>query len=145
MIPPTWQHSHAGPVSPQLARVTQVLFHLGQQVSGPQGYSRVVPAIRRQQSRLVHGKPAEGQRHVATAIGDALDTYFKRRVEAAMNCGELPRDLHVAGTRGKGPDVVWEAELAGWDLTSAEAGRDHVDRDAIRRPNYLHYYWVLGY
>ncbi len=145
MIPPTWQHSHAGPVCPQLARVTQVLFRIAQQVSGPQAYARVIPVIRRQASRLVHDKPVKGQRHVATAIGDALDTNFKRRVEAAKISGELPCDLRVAGPRGRGPDLVWESELAAWDLTSAEAGRDHVDRDALRRPNYLHYYWVLGY
>lgn len=145
MIPPTWQHHHAGPVSPRLARVTQVLFRIAQQVTGPQGYARVIPQIRQQGPRLVHDKPGKGQRHVATVIGDLLDTNFKSRIEAAQLCGDLPRDLRVAGTRGKGPDVVWEAELAAWDLTSAEAGRDHVDRDTKFRPNYLHYYWVLGY
>lgn len=144
-IPATWQSPHALPVNQELARVTETLHRIAESVTGPKGYGRAARAVADHPVPLVHGIPAKGQQHVSTVIGNSLDDQFKSKVRQAIKRGELPPDLKVAEVRGKGPDILWEQQLAAWDLTTAEGGRDHILRDTVRRPSYLHYYWVLGY
>ena len=88
-------------------------------------------------------KKSLGKEKIWTFKGRYLDGHFKAKVESAIANGSLPQSLHVTKPGLKGPDI-WMDDVA-WDLTTAEQGEYHVNRDVLRDERGWSVYFVLGY
>jgi hypothetical protein len=83
-----------------------------------------------------------GNEPIAAFTGNKIDALFKDRVSYWQRIGRLPSSLQTAGP-GISPDF-W-LDRTGWDVTTAEQGRHHFERDVRPDPERWDAYFVLGY
>ena len=116
------------------AVITNTLYRILREVSFGK------PALRQ---RINYVKKNLGGQKIAAGTGNFIDNLFKTRVLSAKARGELPAILHVTERFERGPDV-WLDDIA-WDVTTAEQGRAHIDRDVIYDPTGWNVYFILDY
>jgi hypothetical protein len=114
-----------------------------------------IRAVKQDPNMVVMAPAREGHQSISALLGNVIDELFKDEVERAAARGELPPDLKVtvgAGTRGvppeqkRGPDAHIKFHRVAWDVTTAEQGREHVERDVLQRdPDAYDLYYVLAY
>jgi len=130
-VRPVW--SNREPTTEEI-KVTNTLYQI---------YQRVVTNRRLLAQQVDSVRTARGTQKIASFTGNIIDDIFKEQVLKAKARGEIPRDVHVTPKGIKGPDVWWER--VAWDITTAEQGRSHVERDVFRDPYRWDLYFVLGY
>jgi hypothetical protein len=92
--------------------------------------------------QVIAARSSLGSEPVQTFTGNRIDELFKRRVKYLQTIGRLPSNLQTA-TPGISPDF-W-VDRTGWDVTTAEQGRHHFQRDVRPDPDKWDAYFILGY
>ncbi len=131
VVRPVWANRN---LTPEEIQITNTLYEV---------FLKVVTERRSLIHQVKTLQQTRGKQRVATAMGNVIDDLFKRHVHAAIRRGDLPQDLRITPRGAKGPDL-WLDRVA-WDITTAEQGQAHIERDVIGDRHRWDAYFILGY